>query len=127
MISANFFYYSGPPAVCAEEDWTEFYNIDNPTGADLCDCEDIASIRVLHPGLCPNPTAMDVRLANGAHISTVNQVIHKSLSDGFQCYNFEQADGETCADYQVRYCCSISGNFISISENDIYFLVHNVM
>ena len=94
---------------CDEEDWTDFFDIDDPTGADGCDCEDLPTLIQQQPQVCPNPTAMEVKLKNGDAISTLNENVYLSLIEGFKCYNHQQ-DDNTCADYKVRYCCP-TGNF----------------
>ena len=103
--------FAEEPSECDENDWTDFYDIDDPTGLDMCDCEDLPTLIDLHPEVCPKPTAIDVKLTNGADITTINQVVHMSLTEGFQCYNFEQATGESCCDYKVRYCCPPAGEY----------------
>ena len=92
-----------PPSDCDEEEWSKFFNIDGPS--DGCDCEDFSTLRQQYPELCSRPSAMEVRLADGEDIFGVNQIVHRSLTEGFQCYNEDQEDGKTCSDYKVRYCC----------------------
>ena len=55
---------------------------------------------------------MDVKLTNGADLASLNQLVHLSLTEGFQCFNFEQKNGESCCDYKVRYCCPPGNTFL---------------
>ena len=97
---------AGPPyplyqGLCAYDDWSPWYDIDDPSGEG--DYETLASIIERYPHyLCLNPTEIEGRLAGTTIDATsIDQDITLDPSEGLICKNIDQA----CQNYEVRFCC----------------------
>ena len=78
-------------------DWTPVMNIDSPDGDG--DWEMIESLPM--GSVCPKPKAIRVDPVSAGS----REFFHIDIEKGFNCVNEEQTNGETCADFQVQYCC----------------------
>ena len=94
-----------PPPVCANGNWTEFFDRDNPNGDG--DLESLSDINIQFPGrACSNPTAVDAQLvSSGNDYRSAGQIVQISPQIGFICENRRQANRGGCLDYRVRFCC----------------------
>ena len=100
-------FFSGLPPLpgCSSGQWSEFFNRDNPLGNG--DFETLQDINYEYPGrACSNPIAVDAREAsNQRDYQTSGQVVEINPIVGFICENRQQPPGQTCLNYQVRFCC----------------------
>ena len=91
------------PPVCRNGRWTEFFDVDNPSGN--ADSEQLSHINRVRPNrACSNPSAIDVQLLNGSDYRTAGQVV-TVRRNGFTCDNRRQPNNRRCLDYKVRFCC----------------------
>lgn len=96
--------YSSRPT-CYFGTWTQWFNHDDPR--EEGDYEDLASIRKRYPGMaCASPSGVDGRLLNGEHWATSGELLTVSAATGLRCVNAHQPNGESCSDYEVRFCCN---------------------
>ncbi|XP_070618275.1 cartilage intermediate layer protein 1 [Erythrolamprus reginae] len=87
-----------------QETWTSWFNIDHPGGNG--DYERLDAIRFYYRNrVCLNPIQMEARTTDWVPAASSGQVVHSSLYEGFWCLNKEQAPGETCLNYAVRFLC----------------------
>ena len=86
---------------CAYGDWTDWYDVDDPTGDG--DFETLASIVQKHPKIkCPSPTHIQGRQTETkVDAKNSGQEISLDPAEGLICENI----GQTCQNYEVRFCC----------------------
>ena len=87
--------------------WTSFHNGDDPSGTgDQELLNDFLSKN--RNQTCKNPTAVDARVVgNHTHYTQTGQVIMiNRYNTYFYCDNNKQRSGETCLDYEARFCCA---------------------
>ena len=91
---------------CPENRWTSWYDRDNPSGN--CDCETLIDLRRENPGeICDEPTEIEARLVSTKAPYTGNlENIQFDTEVGLDCRN---GRGQTCDDYEVRFCCPFEG------------------
>lgn len=94
-------------ARCSEDEWTDFFDNDDPNGNG--DFELTDALRTRFPGqICDFPTAIDAILVNDTVVVTdyrdAGENVSISIDNGFICRNGNQPDG-SCLDYKVRFCC----------------------
>lgn len=79
-------------------EWTDWMNSDTPDGYG--DWETLAGFPKMD--VCGNPTGIQ---AMRTDFSMNELFYHIDIDMGFWCINSEQTNGNTCADYKVRFCC----------------------
>ena len=91
--------------------WTLWMNSDLRTPNSHGDYETIANLRLTYP-FCEHPADIECRVAptatqpNGTPYDVANQAgVTCDLNHGLVCLDSEQAGGEKCHDYQVRFYC----------------------
>ncbi|XP_006823092.1 uncharacterized protein LOC102808889 [Saccoglossus kowalevskii] len=91
--------------------WTNWMNNNDKSGN--VDNETISASLATYPDtMCENPTGIEARTV-GSRIpaESSNQVFAEyNLEEGFLCRSADQAQGQNCFDYEVRYCCAGGGN-----------------
>ncbi|CAK8674590.1 unnamed protein product [Clavelina lepadiformis] len=113
-----------PVLPCPADSWTQWFDVDDPTGN--CDCEHFEFLqeRFSNPA-CSSPINFEARTV-GSHVPyDPNQPnIRAGLGFGFTCFNQPNV---SCDDYEIRYCCPSGGNIslgllwnrTSLLSNDI--------
>nr|XP_028597932.1 mucin-2-like isoform X1 [Podarcis muralis] len=90
------------PSTCK----TRWFNEDNPSGDG--DQELLFNLIQMHPQeICRMPLAIEVQTVDGIPALEAGQpiAVHDVIT-GFSCINAEQAKGQLCYDYRVRFTCS---------------------
>ena len=107
---------------CPENNWTPWYDRDNPSGN--CDCELLSELRKENPGkICEDPTEVEARYVASKVPYTANQAnIAFSPGVGLACWN---GGGQNCQDYEVRFCCPPKGKLIWLSEKKMIVALVN--
>jgi hypothetical protein len=82
--------------------WTSWLNLDQPGGVGDFETLEAAVQR----GVCPEPTAIQCRAADGRDWSTTGQVYTCDRQTGGVCRNGRR---QICLDYEVRYLCPLQG------------------
>ena len=81
--------------------WTVWLDSDDPIDSGDWENRDSFPANVV----CQTPTAMQAQVKSGSTGST--EVVHRSTEHGFWCINDEQPKDQECADFEVRFCCSV--------------------
>ena len=91
------------PLVCADDDWTAWYDVDSPTGDG--DFESLSLIIEKYPEMvCDQPTHVEGRvIKQGTDARNSGQRITLNPTVGLICRNKENL--LHCLDYEVRFCC----------------------
>lgn len=80
-----------------QNEWTEWNNLDDPSGdGDL----ELFSIYDIY---CKNPFNVQIETLDGIPFNKSGQVVHFASNYGFMCLN-NQNNG-SCLDYKFRLCC----------------------
>ena len=96
--------------------WSSYLSNDNglnPPGGDIeLRCAVMANplyINSVSVGLCDPEyiVAAEARHKDGPNAGSHHelQVVTLTTNNGLTCYDADQPNGETCNDYEVRYCC----------------------
>jgi hypothetical protein len=84
--------------------WTPWFNLDLPSGSG--DYELLQGL-IDSKQVCANPLMIECQTAkDGIDWSDTHLVYHCDLSRGGYCVNREQAAGQSCEDFKVRYLCA---------------------
>ena len=81
--------------------WTVWLDSDDPVDSGDWENRDSFPANIV----CQTPTAMQAQVKSGSTGST--EVVHRSTEHGFWCINDEQPKDQECADFEVRFCCSV--------------------
>lgn len=82
--------------------WTEWFDIDDPGASG--DWEPLQALIDAH-GVCAAPTAIECETVDGKDWKTAGQAYRCEPGIGGICRTKEQADGQECLDYRVRFTC----------------------
>ncbi|XP_072170124.1 uncharacterized protein [Diadema setosum] len=87
--------------------YTGWYNSDTPL--DGTDNETLASVKLIDAGVCDSPIRTECRvrisqITSGAAGQDLSQDCGNA-SSGLVCEDAEQAPGEECFDYEIRFWC----------------------
>jgi len=90
-------------ATCDGDDmrWTVWLDSDDPVDSGDWENRDSFPANVV----CQEPTALQAQVKSGSFGST--EVVHFDTIHGFWCINDEQPKDQECADFEVRFCCSV--------------------
>lgn len=95
-----------PPKTCGDAYWTDWLNRDSPSGTG-----DFETTAAFEPAVCRDGIILDMEaradqlppFAYGD--STVQTLRNFNPIKGLECNNADQADGQQCHDYEVRFLC----------------------
>lgn len=82
--------------------WTSWLNRDTPGGSG--DYEGLRD-HVQAGKACSEPSAIECRTRAGVASDQTGERVHCDVESGGYCVNREQAGGNRCSDYEVRFCC----------------------
>lgn len=90
------------PAFSAGYQWTQWLDRDNPSGTG--DWENLNAF-LANGQACEFPQAIKCKTLDGQDYHSTGQTYTCDVTIGGICKNNEQATGETCLDYKVKFLC----------------------
>ena len=103
---------------CLGGTWTRWFNTDTPQAANSMrrgDFETLDRARLESRRVCARPVGFKVAIDNGdsaqgLSVSSTNETVeyvHSGATMGIKCANNDQADGGSCSDYKIKFCCPL--------------------